>query len=215
MKDQLYQLRFWLCICSTFVLLIIICTFALSHITGMPFSYLSRDMAAICNVKAAIGFLSNIGIFLWFSTTAICIFSAIILKDIGHNKQLSFVWFFFISGLLTLWLGLDDVFLFHERLFPYYCHIPERVVHGGYALIVIFYLFFFKEQIMYTDFILLFLSGFLLAASMFTDVFFVYEGNEALFENETIFEDILKFSGITFWLGYFSRAALFLIKKEI
>jgi len=205
LKDQLYSLRLSFIICLAFGLFGIIATFTISHITKLPFSYLSRDMAAVCNIKVAIGFLSNIGILLWSSTTAICIFTACILKHTGSNSRYSR--FFLFSGILTLWLTLDDLFLFHERVFPNYLNIPETYVHGSSACITIVYIAFFFNEIISTDFLLLYTSGFLLAASMSADIFLIFS------ENETVIEDTLKFSGIIFWLGYFSRTALLHVKS--
>jgi hypothetical protein len=197
-------------ICVAVGLFGVLATFCLTGITGLPFSAHSRDMAAILVVKETLGFLSNLGIMLWSFTTAICVFSAILLKRFGENRRA--VLFFLFAGLLTFWLTIDDLFLFHDRIFPDYLHLPERAVHGCYALITVVFIGGFFKEIMSTHYFLLILAGIFLGASMSMDVFFGF--NIDIDEAENFFEDSLKFIGITFWLGYFSNAALLKIKHR-
>ncbi len=205
--NQLSRLKSTLFICFVFALIMLSIVFLLHKTTGLPFSALSRDMAAVCNVKAYIGFLSNIGIILWSTVVGICFFSAMLIRQNANQKNL--IAFFLWSGVLTLQLALDDVLLFHDRIFPNYLQIPERLVHCAYACATILWLILFLKVILSTDFLLLFVAGGLLAASMFADQFTQFS------EMETIIEDSLKFIGIIFWLAYFVRSGLQHVRETI
>lgn len=198
-KNQLFTQRLSFFICLVAGLIGIAVTFVIAYIANIPFSYLSRDMAAVCNIKEYIGFLSNIGILLWAFTAAICVFTANILKMTNKNHPYSS--FFLFSGILSLFLVLDDIFLFHERVAPNYLHFPEGLIHVSYVIIIIIFIISFFNKILSTDYLLFLSAGFFLALSMLADNIF------PLSENETIFEDSVKFLGITFWFGYYVRTS--------
>ncbi len=76
---------------------------------GIRIDQLTRDPSSIMRIRPYIGFLSNIGIFFWSATATVCFLGG---KLITNNERLKR--FLLASGLLTLFLGLDDLFLFHE-----------------------------------------------------------------------------------------------------
>jgi hypothetical protein len=76
----------------------------------IPFGDLMRHPTAVARMEFYTGFLSQIGIFFWAAAAAICLCSAWVLRD-GRDRH-SLRWFLVASGLLTLVLGIDDVFPF-------------------------------------------------------------------------------------------------------
>jgi len=105
---------------------------------GIPIGNLTRDPSAVMGAPFYIGILSQAGIFFWSASAAICMFSAKIISK--HPDSYKLKRFLFVSGLLTMLLGLDDIFLFHESVYPYYLGIHEKVVYATYAGLVLFIL---------------------------------------------------------------------------
>ena len=160
----------------------------------VPIKDLTRDPIAVFNGDAYIGFLSQSGIFLWAAAAAICLFTAYLITGRGgfakHQKYL------IISGLLTLLLGLDDIFLLHESFFPF-LGVPEEIILITYVLMILAWLIYFRSVILKTENTLLFSAFIFFGLSMTVDVF---SGN---FPGEFLVEDGAKFVGILFWLTYF------------
>jgi preprotein translocase subunit SecG len=163
---------------------------------GVPIGVLTRDPVAVMEGHVYTGFLSQIGIFFWAASAAVCLFCANILAK--PTDDLEMRRFLFSSGLLTLVLGLDDVFLLHEGVFPS-LGIPEMAVYASYAAFVLLYLFRFYSTILKTEYILLGMAFAFFAASMGLD-FLDPSGIDPHF-----FEDGTKLVGIVAWLVYFFR----------
>ncbi|WP_435625408.1 hypothetical protein [Flagellimonas sp.] len=172
---------------------------------GIPIGNLTRDIVAIANVPIYTGFFSQIGIFLWVATATLCMFSARIgsktKKNPDHKKYL------FVSGLLTILLCLDDIFLLHEVVFPF-LGIPEKVVFIGYASIVIAWIITFYSVILATDYILLVLAFFFFGLSVTLDVFPIFNWSPFLFE------DGFKMAGIVSWSVYFYNIAVIAVSGK-
>ncbi len=197
LKRQFCQLRLLLAVCLLVGLAGLGLVVLIHYYTGLPVSALTRDMASVCRKKAYIGILSTIGIILWSSASAISFFCFFILfRNIPGRR---FAWFLFWSGLLTLQLVLDDALLFHERFFPDVLHLRQLWIYCGYAVATLAYIGCFFREILLTDYLLLGISGVLLASSMAADQWLQFSNME------TFVEDALKFFGIIFWLVYFSR----------
>ena len=111
---------------------------------GIPFGDLTRNPTAIAGALPYTGFLSQIGNCFWSATAAICLFGAKVVSR--HPDSLKIKRFLFVSGLLTLLLGLDDIFLLHEEFFPW-LGVPEVLVFASYAAGVLFYLVRFYSTI--------------------------------------------------------------------
>lgn len=172
----------------------------------IPLGVLMRDPIAIAELPTYTGFLSQIGIFFWFSAAAICLFCAKVISS--HFRQyrggLSIKTFLMVSGSLTLLLGLDDAFLLHEGLFPA-CGIPETVVFSCYGSFILFYLFRYRSVILKTDYKLLGMALTCFGISIGLDVV------EPSGIDPYLFEDGAKLVGIVSWLSYFVRVGEFAI----
>ena len=100
---------------------------------------------------------------------------------------------------MTILLLPDDVFMFHEIVFPRYLGVPEKVVYAANAVVVLWFLMAFRSTILQTDFLLLALAfaglGFSAGAD-FIETIFPYPGFYLL-------EDGAKLFGIVSWAAYF------------
>ena len=97
-------------------------------------------------------------------------------------------------------MRIDDLFMFHDYLFPYYLGITQGYFYAWYAIFVSIYLILFRIQIQKYDYPILVLAFVFFALSIGSDILLPQEGLEYLFE------DAFKFFGIVSWFIYFARA---------
>jgi len=164
---------------------------------NIPISNFTRDPTAIMNAPFYIGIVSNLGILLWSFSAAVCFFCFAILRKDANNKEL--ISFLFFSGIITSILMLDDLFLFHEQIFPVYLQISEKYVLFGYGIILLLYLARFMRIILKTEFLLLLFAIGFFSLSLIWDL--------ELFHSPApfLFEDGFKLFGIFSWFAYFIR----------
>jgi len=175
-------------------------TVLVAQITDTPMRALAKDPADVKNYSSYVGMLSNWGVILWIAAGVICLFGAMILR---HRKALGPEFrFLVVSGSFSLLLGIDDLYMFHDRVFPRVFHLPEAFFYLLYLLAFLLYLGFFIPRILKYDY-LLFAAAFIF--------FVVSRGFYRLipfFGDFYTTGDILKYFGIVFWLAFFYRAAL-------
>lgn len=171
---------------------------------GIPFSHLTRDPISIGKLSFYSGFLSQVGIFFWSATVAICYFGVTVLRSRPDLQKLRA--FLFCSALLSTMLGIDDAFLLHEEVFPYYLGIPQNLVLASYVVFVLLYLYKFLPVILLTEYMLLLISLSFFALSVFLDVVHLPGINPYLLE------DSAKLIGLVSWLTYFFRATEYSVK---
>lgn len=172
----------------------------------IPVSKFTRDPIHVLNGHPFTGVLSNIGILFWCSTAAICFFGSAIL---WMNKSTNNSKFLLFSGMITLLLLLDDLFMLHEIMIPKYLHIPEAGVYAGYLIIVLIYLVKFREEILKAEYTLLnFALGFF-ALSLVTDFFSDDK------ELKYLIEDGFKLLGIVTWFLFFVRTCFILTQESL
>lgn len=133
------------------MLIVVLIAVLVSFQLSIPIASLTRDPSATTGESPFLGALSNIGILFWCASTAICFFTFAVL----HKKALrgNFQAFFLFSGLISLILLLDDLFLLHEMVFPIYLKIPEKLIFLSYGLMILIYLVKFTKTIIKTNFI--------------------------------------------------------------
>lgn len=173
---------------------------------NIPVAKFTRDPTAILGGHPFTGVISSIGILFWCSTLAICFFSAAIHRKNGGAIASRFLIF---SGLLTLLLLLDDLFMFHEVIFPRYFHISEKAVYLGYFVLTSMYFLKFKGVIAKTEYTLLLISYVFFALSMGSDIFLPQKGLEF------IVEDGFKLFGIVTWFIFFIRTCFIQIQDVV
>lgn len=92
-----------------------------------------------------IGLFSQVGLIFWFSAASVCGLAAFVNwgKDRLPKRRVQYL---AAVALISAYLGLDDMLMFHERLFPVYLHLSEKVtlVIYGVVLLAVF-LYFWRE----------------------------------------------------------------------
>jgi hypothetical protein len=106
--------------------------------------------------------------------------------------------FLIASGAVSLWLGLDDMFVLHETAFPTYLGVPESVTLAVYAVVLLMYLLAFFQTLASTHYVLFVMAGAFFVLSVGLDVF---DPLSAL--GDYFVEDCAKLTGILSWLVYF------------
>jgi hypothetical protein len=183
----------------------------IDNTTRIHADQLMRDPAAITNVPFYIGSVSNVGVVVWIIGAAVCLFTASTLSARGIRDE----WFrmFRYAGWLTAALGLDDLFMFHEEIFPKYLfpkggwlHLSEKIVFLGYIFGFGTLFVRFRKTLLRTDITFLFLGFGLLGLAMVSDQGFV----KHVVPSKTarlFLEDGLKLLGIVGWSSYFVMTA--------
>jgi hypothetical protein len=166
-----------------------------------------RDPTVIGKVHPLSGVLSNLGILLWWSTTSLCLFTAMLLLKLNQSKKF---WFLLSSGLLSAWLTLDDLFEFHEAA-DWYFGLTQGILIKSLAVVVFAYLIGFRHTILRTNFLILLMALGLLSTSDVVDHF--QEGSllSSLGEWRIFIEDGSKWLGIACWCGYFTHTAYWML----
>ncbi len=172
----------------------------------VPVGDLLRDPLAVAEMKGTAcckvydGAVSNLGIVLWMSCAAICLFAATVVHA-ASAKLSAHAMFFAAAGLFTGFLGFDDLFLVHENVLPAF-GVPQPVTYGAYAVIAMLYLATSWRQILEHNFGILICAIALLGISVGID--WVIHSDMAW---RIILEDGAKLTGITLWLVFHVSAA--------
>ena len=176
---------------------------------GIDLGEFLRDPASTTKVHPFTGVASNVGVILWTATATICLIGWSILR---HNpNQLKFSAFLLCSGLLTLLLMLDDLFLLHEKVFNVYFSVPEKLTYLGYFGLILWIAMAFKKCILKTEYLILLIAFGFFGLSIFTDA--IQGRIESIIGSwRILFEDGFKLLGIVSWMGYFYRCTLPRIK---
>lgn len=191
--------------------IILIPTIIASNIYDIPYSKFMRDPVVLLKGDLYTGWFSQLGCMLWFVTAGFCFLSAnLVSKDHPVPGLKSFL---FYSFSLTTFLGADDIFLFHDEIFPYW-GFNERVFMLVYVLIVALLILIYYKVIFKTQYILLGLAFCFLGLSMFMDSVPRIGIFRSKAWNNVLYEDGAKMIGIIFWMVYFYSVGKFALKKQ-
>ena len=163
------------------------------HRADVPYGDLTRDPSIILHGQLTSGILSTIGGLVWAMGVGIALLAA--AASAGNRPE---VRFFLWSAAFTTWLMGDDVFLFHEKLFPVYLGVPEIVFHAAYPLFALAWIVVFRRRILLSPWPLAFAAFGFLALSELLDV--CSDGREQ--DIRFLLEDGAKFAGIMMWSTY-------------
>lgn len=207
MQDQF--LRILPTILAAFLLSVIAIsgTVVLAWSREVELSVLTRDPGIAARRGFYVGVLSTAGVILWTAATSICFFGAFLLFGVKPARRTAL--FLLSSAGVSLMLTLDDAFLLHERVFPTFLDVPERLVYLAYLLVISAYFVSFLSRILRTDYFILALAVLFLGLSLTV---------EALFSRsnlQTFAEDCLKFTGIVFWAAYYVRTTFMSVRSAI
>lgn len=179
------------------IVTVISVSLVLHFVFDVPFRQLTADPNVLTDSPIYFGFMSQTGIIFW-SAAATTSFIFAFLTKIYRNEKEKF-YFFIFTGLLISWLMIDDCFLLHEGVLPA-IGVPQKIILLFYVLVVLYYLFRFKNLIIkQTPYILLILSFGCFGISVFIDYFFYFENPNLI---DTVLEDGSKFIGIILWFAY-------------
>ncbi|HUM27811.1 MAG TPA: hypothetical protein PKN81_16350 [Anaerolineales bacterium] len=175
-------------------------TVLVAALTDNPIWKLAKDPAEVMQFPSYIGMLSNWGVLLWIASAVICLFGVAVLKQYEVPKDT--LRFITGSGLLSLILGIDDLYRLHDKIFPKMFHLPEKFFYILYIFIFLLYLAMFAARIMEYEFLLFGAAFFLLVVSRRIVVIIPF------FNQFMTTGDMLKYFGIVFWLAFFYRTVL-------
>jgi hypothetical protein len=148
------------------------------------------------------GAVSTAESLLWVGTAAVCLFAALVTR--GARAHQSRTRFLLAAGLVTLWLGFDDVFLLHWELLG----LSGAAAAMAYAAVAALYLWPSRQGILAARPSLLAAAVLLLAASLGTDMLVTAEAPYG-----RLAEDGLRFLAVAFWAGFHVTAAAALIEE--
>lgn len=205
LRSNLPKIALALIISALFIGLVVL----LNVWKDIPVGLLTRDPNAIAHTHFYIGFFSQIGVFLWSATAAICFFSAKVIRR--SQESITAKRFLFFGGLLTLILGLDDIFQFHENTELYF-GIPEKIVFFAYGSYALSFMVYFCKEILKTSYIVFIMALSFFGLSMIIDRYY-YRLPDAL--DLYLFEDGAKMVGIVSWFIYFSHSAVTAVSKHV
>ena len=165
---------------------------------GFEIMEILRDPAQQSGASSFLGFLSNIGIWLWVSSAAICFFT-IITSD--HELKRNHKELMFLTGMLSIILAIDDFFLIHDR------YINQKICYLVYAILASAILIRHNKQILEIEGFTFLVAGSFLALSIFTDL--IQSHIPLQYSYTQVLEEGFKFTGAATWLYFNSRMASF------
>jgi hypothetical protein len=177
-------------------------------VNGASLEFFLRDIVATGKLPFFAGFVSQLGGMLWCASVTVCLFSVYLLRWKESNLTASRR-FLLQAAILTGVLLLDDIFLFHEEVAPFYLLINENFVIVAYLLLGIGFVVWNRNEILSSDYLLLALALAMLGTSVFLDALPIDDFGLRYFweQLEMFLEDGFKFAGIATWLIYFVRYA--------
>ena len=159
-----------------------------------------RDTSQIAGISPFAGFMSSLGVLLWWTTASVCFFTVIFLLKFKLNEKF---WFILSSALLSSYIAFDDLFRFHDAV-GWYFGLQEESILEALAIVVFVYFIKFRHVILQTKFLVLLLALGFLSASVVIDHFQDGALLSTLGEWRIFFEDGFKWLGIVFWCSYYT-----------
>ena len=164
--------------------------------SGFSIVQILRDPAQQTGVSSLLGFVSNVGVWLWVSSAAVCFFSLVSSRFKNPRGPLEMV---LILGLLSLLLAVDDLFMLHDR------HVHQKSLYNFYALCCLILLVRHFRRILEIDGFSFLFAGLLLAMSIYIDT---HQKKMPMdYAQHQLIEEGLKFVGASIWLFFCGKAA--------
>ena len=207
LREQLKNITPILIIIFAAALVVLSCVILLGIEYNVQLNHFTKDPVQIMDEPFYLGLFSNIGILFWCGSVVVCFFARALIPKTDEKKYIRT--FLFFSGLVTMMLMMDDLFLLHEEVFPEYFLIPETGVFVIYSNILLLYVLLFRETIIKTDYVILGLGFFLIGASTFI------KRIPMPIPEDTFLQDAVKLFGIISWFTYFLRLGYMEVKKAV
>ena len=161
-----------------------------------------RDPAQQTGQSSFLGFVSNIGIWLWISSAAIAFFHVVSRSPrVARNRRELLL----LVGMLSLLLAIDDFFMIHDR------YVNQKICYLAYAVLLTLLLLRHHEGIFAIDGFAFLAAGSMLATSIVLDL-----GQRFIpvsYEDLQIVEEGFKFTGAATWLYFCCRVAQYDISE--
>ena len=189
-------------------LVIYVLAISLSAMAGIKGILVIRDLAQTCDSPLGVGLISNLGYLIWIATAAIALFTAYATPTHSQRKLKDLLlcggWFSFI-------LCIDDMFLLHDR------YIGQTFLYVVYAIFAFLIVFKFRDQLLKNGGEVFILAATLLACSVLTDKFQrdIVDITPINYASLQLFEEGVKFLGITTWLYFWWSASSKFISKAV
>lgn len=165
---------------------------------GFGITEIIRDPAQQSGQSSFLGFLSNIGIWLWISSTAISFFSVLTYDFAASDRRKKLL---VLVGMLSMILAIDDFFMIHDR------YVNQNICYLVYAFFAVILLVRYYKEIIEIDGFSFLLAGLLLALSILTDL--IQDYLPLHYIHSQAFEEGFKFIGAATWLYFAVRIASF------
>lgn len=153
------------------------------------------------------GFMSTLGVLIWIGTGTVALFAAVLLWRIDMAPTIRLQLMF--AGLISLFFGLDDVYLIHENAAPK-LGIPQIVVLCAYVVMAVAYMAVSWRRILAFNPALFLLAGGLLGMSLAFDLFGIKGSVTTI-----VWEDGAKFAGIAAWASYHMAFASLAVRAAV
>jgi hypothetical protein len=171
----------------------------LSRRTGIDPTSFYGDPNAVARQSFAIGFLSNTGAIAWISAASISLFSWWLKRSFAAGDRDS--WSLLLFGLLTAWLGLDDLLMFHDGLADRlgvsqlaFVSVEAVIAMAWVSLALLSPSRFGSAPLL----LILAVAG--LGGSLVIDQ--SIDAELLYFPGASLIEDVVKLTGIMFWAAY-------------
>lgn len=174
-----------------------------ARLKGFDPAWVFRDLIPAGRLPTYAGFIASLGNMLWVITAGICLFGSLLILRVGNLTEEAR--FLLASGLLTALLGLDDTYLFHERIAPKLLRVPEQLVLAGYGALAAGIFLRFRRLLLGWGDVLLAGALVALSGSVAVDVLAPNRGWYHLVEDGS------KFIGIWLWATFYVRLAFRLV----
>jgi|GEM_PF-1539763 len=161
-----------------------------SWFLGEPASVFTREPQAVLKGSFYVGSFSNLGGLIWFGAAAIMSF-AVSLKPLDRGALI-------LAALVTWAMGLDDIFMLHDKVYPK-LYINETLVSALYFGVIGVIVLRFYRQLARSTLIGMAIAVIFWLLSAVFDHFFNDFGQLA--------EDGAKFIGIVVWAAAWTRQA--------
>jgi hypothetical protein len=155
-----------------------------------------RDPAQQMEVSGFLGFLSNLGIWLWVSAAAIGFFALRTGTFTEKNRRRELLG---LTVILSLMLAADDLFMIHDF------YIRQRYCFLTYALYTGFMVIRHHKLIIKIEAVAFTLMVFFFSMSVFVDVIQLLIPMP--YEYTQVLEEGFKFTGMASWLYFVFRLA--------
>ena len=207
-RTKLSNLRKALSIAVLPGLLVYVLAISLSAMAGIKGVLVIRDLAQTCKSPLGVGLISNLGYLFWMATAAIALFTAYATPTHSQHKLKDLL---LCGGWFSFMLCMDDMFLLHDR------YIGETLWYVVYAIFAFLIAFKFRDQLLKNGGEIFILAATLLAFSVLTDKF-QHEISNIIpikYKILQLFEEGVKFLGITSWLYFWWSASSKFIRNSI